>query len=82
MHSALSRHIYTDWSFYKGLLAITLPIALQNLINVGVSAADVLMLGAIGDAASSEIALSAASLSMLGVRASLSPLYPTDAHRS
>ena len=32
MRSALSRHIYTDWNFYRGLLAITLPIALQNII--------------------------------------------------
>lgn len=48
--------------FYKWVWMLILPIALQNLINVGVSAADVLMLGAIGDAASSEIALSAASL--------------------
>ena len=47
-----------DWKqFYVGILALVLPMALQNLINVGVSAADVIMLGAVG-----EKALSGASL--------------------
>ncbi len=49
-------------SFYKTVWALLIPIALQNLITVGVSAADVLMLGAIGDEAAAEVALSAASL--------------------
>ena len=43
--------------FYKMVFALVLPIALQNLINVGVTAADVIMLGMVG-----ETALSAASL--------------------
>lgn len=49
-------------AFFKSVWLLVIPIALQNLINVGVSAADVLMLGAIGDAVQAEIALSAASL--------------------
>ncbi|MGI6010211.1 MAG: MATE family efflux transporter [Ruminococcus sp.] len=43
--------------FYKMVFALVLPMALQNLINVGVSAADVIMLGMVG-----ETALSAGSL--------------------
>ncbi|WP_306479564.1 MATE family efflux transporter [Mediterraneibacter sp.] len=43
--------------FYKTVLALVVPMALQNLINVGVTAADVIMLGAVG-----EKALSGASL--------------------
>ena len=57
MQSALSRHIYTDWSFYKGLLAITLPIALQNIISLGVNMMDTVMLGQLGD-----VAIAAANL--------------------
>ena len=43
--------------FYKMVFALVLPMALQNLINVGVTSADVIMLGKVG-----EIALSASSL--------------------
>ncbi len=43
--------------FYKNVLWLVLPLALQNLINVGVTAADVFMLGKV-----SEEALSGASL--------------------
>ncbi len=43
--------------FYKMVFALVLPMALQNLINVGVSSADVIMLGRVG-----ETALSGASL--------------------
>lgn len=43
--------------FYKLVFSLVLPMALQNLINVGVSAADVIMLGKV-----SETALSASSL--------------------
>ena len=47
-----------DWKgFYRSVFALVLPLALQNLINVGVTAADVIMLGAVG-----EKALSGASL--------------------
>ena len=44
-------------SFYKSVLLLIIPLALQNLINVGVTAADVFMLGRV-----SEEALSGASL--------------------
>jgi len=43
--------------FYKKVLKLVLPMALQNLINVGVTAADVIMLGRLG-----ETAISGASL--------------------
>lgn len=43
--------------FYKMVFALILPMAIQNLINVGVTAADVIMLGKVG-----ETALSASSL--------------------
>ena len=36
-------------NFYKKVLILVLPMALQNLINVGVSATDVMMLGAVGE---------------------------------
>lgn len=44
-------------SFYKMVFFLVLPMALQNLINVGISSADVIMLGKVG-----ETALSASSL--------------------
>lgn len=44
-------------NFYKTVLALVIPIAIQNLINVGVTSADVLMLGRVN-----ETVLSAASL--------------------
>ena len=43
--------------FYRNVFALVLPMALQNLINVAVTSADVIMLGKVG-----EIALSAGSL--------------------
>ena len=43
--------------FYKLVFSLVLPMAMQNLINVGVSTADVIMLGKV-----SETALSAAAL--------------------
>ena len=39
-----------DWKgFYRSVFALVLPLALQNLINVGVTAADVIMLGKVGE---------------------------------
>lgn len=38
-------------TFYKSVIALVLPLALQNLIDVGVTAADVLMLGNVSEAA-------------------------------
>lgn len=43
--------------FYKSVLALVLPMAAQNLINVGISSLDVIMLGKVG-----ETVLSASSL--------------------
>ncbi len=57
MKSALSRHLYTDPAFYKSLVAITLPIALQNVISLGVNMMDTVMLGQLGD-----VAIAAANL--------------------
>ncbi len=44
-------------AFYKMAFALVMPMAIQNLINVGISSIDVLMLGSV-----SETVLSAASL--------------------
>lgn len=39
-----------EWrKFYRTVIALVVPMALQNLINVGVTAADVIMLGAVGE---------------------------------
>lgn len=43
--------------FYRTVISLVIPMALQNLINVGVQAADVIMLGRLDEAA-----ISAASL--------------------
>ena len=35
-----------NWKlFYRNVFALVIPIAIQNLINVGVTATDVIMLG-------------------------------------
>lgn len=46
-----------DKNFYRKVIALVVPMALQNLINVGVTTADVVMLGKVG-----ETVLSGASL--------------------
>lgn len=39
-----------NWkNFYRSVFALVIPMALQNLINVGVTAADVIMLGKVGE---------------------------------
>ena len=43
--------------FYKRMLAIAIPITLQNLITIGINMADTMMLGSLG-----EVALSASAL--------------------
>ena len=53
----MSGHIIKDKSFYSKVFAIAIPMALQNLINVGVSILDTVMLGQLG-----EVAMSASSL--------------------
>lgn len=40
---------YDSSIFYRNVLRLMLPLAAQNLINVGVSATDVLMLGTVGE---------------------------------
>lgn len=43
-------HLNIDWkSFYKNIFSLVVPMALQNLINVGVTATDVFMLGRVGE---------------------------------
>ncbi len=44
-------------NFYKTVLALVIPMAIQNLINVGVQAADVVMLGQLDEAAISSASL-------------------------
>lgn len=45
-----TNHLNIDWKhFYKSVMALVIPMALQNLINVGVSATDVIMLGTVGE---------------------------------
>ena len=51
MKTTLSRYIFTDWNFYRNLILITLPIALQNVISLGVNMMDTVMLGQLGDTA-------------------------------
>lgn len=53
----MRHHFIKDKVFYQSLIAITLPIALQNIISYSVNLMDTLMLGKLG-----EVALSATSL--------------------
>lgn len=53
----MSNSRYETKNFYKMAFSLVIPMALQNLINVGISSIDVLMLGKV-----SETVLSAASL--------------------
>ncbi|MDL2232943.1 MATE family efflux transporter [Ruminococcaceae bacterium OttesenSCG-928-L11] len=53
----MTRILTKDRKFYRQLLTIAVPIALQNLLNFSVSMADTVMLGMLG-----EVHLSAASL--------------------
>lgn len=44
------RNLGIDWKqFYRRVFLLVIPMALQNLINVGVTAADVIMLGKVGE---------------------------------
>ena len=53
-----SANLNINWRvFYRNVFALVVPMALQNLINVGVTAIDVIMLGKVG-----ETALSGSSL--------------------
>ena len=53
----LKKHFLFEKDFFKTLLAIGLPIAMQNVISFGVNAMDSIMLGSLGD-----IAVSGANL--------------------
>lgn len=45
-----TNNLNINWKhFYKSVLALVIPMALQNLINVGVTATDVVMLGTVGE---------------------------------
>ena len=65
-------HIEIDRrKFYKTVLALVVPMALQNLINVGVTAADVIMLGAVGEKALSGASLAGQIQYIMTVRSDL-----------
>ena len=53
----LKKHFVFDKEYFTALIAVALPLAMQNVINHGVSAMDTIMLGELGD-----IAVSGASL--------------------
>lgn len=49
MFALLKKRLITSPEFFKGVLAIAVPIALQNLIVFGVSVTDTMMLGRLGE---------------------------------
>ena len=50
MRSQSEECLNIDWKrFYKNVFALVIPMAIQNLINVGVTATDVFMLGRVGE---------------------------------
>lgn len=57
MTSFLKKHFRTDKHFYLNVLALTIPIALQNIISLSVNLMDTIMLGQLGD-----VAITAANL--------------------
>lgn len=57
MGQTLRRHLILDRRFFASLLAISIPIALQNMISFGVNMMDSVMLGSFGD-----VAISAANV--------------------
>lgn len=46
-----------DKSFYSNVFRLVMPMALQNLINVGVTSTDVIMLGRVSETALSGVSL-------------------------
>ena len=46
-----------DRRFYKDVFRLVMPMAVQNLINVGVTSTDVIMLGRVGENALSGVSL-------------------------
>ncbi len=57
MNATLSLSKEENKSFYKKTFALVMPMAIQNLINVGVTAADTVMLGRIDESAISAVSL-------------------------
>ena len=57
MNTGLTISKEENISFYKKTFALVMPMALQNLINVGVTAADTVMLGYIDETAISAVSL-------------------------
>lgn len=54
-------------SFYRKTLALVIPMALQNLINVGISSIDVIMLGKVGEKVLSGASLGAQVQFIMGL---------------
>lgn len=53
----IKRMSLEDKKFYKNVFWLVMPMAVQNLINVGVTSTDVIMLGRVGEAALSGVSL-------------------------
>ena len=49
----MTNFLVKDKSFYTKVLAIAIPMAMQNIINLGVSLLDTVMLGQLGEVAMS-----------------------------
>ena len=58
-------------AFYRMAIALVIPMALQNLINVGVTTADVVMLGKVGETALSGASLAGQVQFIMNLRADL-----------
>ena len=54
-------------TFYRKTLALVIPMALQNLINVGISSIDVIMLGKVGEKVLSGASLGAQVQFIMGL---------------
>ncbi len=54
-------------NFYRKTLALVIPMALQNLINVGISSIDVIMLGKVGEKVLSGASLGAQVQFIMGL---------------
>ena len=54
MKQRLDKHFLLNRAFVGTLLAIAVPIALQNMISFGVAVMDSVMLGSFGDVRSEE----------------------------
>ncbi|MEG0020105.1 MAG: MATE family efflux transporter, partial [Oscillospiraceae bacterium] len=57
MMNKLNKYFLIEKNFFKTVISIALPIAMQNVISTGVNAMDSIMLGSLGN-----IAVSGANL--------------------